>query len=61
MHKSPFEADPRNIGGRTTNANKMYEHQKALNTIKPTINIKEKPFEHVDKNKKKSNLYYKQE
>ncbi|KRX02011.1 hypothetical protein PPERSA_07656 [Pseudocohnilembus persalinus] len=54
-----FLPDPRNLGGRVSTGNYMYNHQKALNTIKPTINNKQKPKEHVDANKQKKPLLYK--
>ncbi|EGR30798.1 hypothetical protein IMG5_123410 [Ichthyophthirius multifiliis] len=43
--------DPSNIGGREQLMNRMFNHQTALLTIKPTIDIRKGPRPHVDAKK----------
>ena len=44
--------NPNNIGGREQLMNRMFNHQNALLTIKPIVNLKKAPRPHVDANKK---------
>ena len=59
MEEAFNKVNPKDVGGRKDQANKMYNHHKAIATAKPTINTRIKPHPHVDQGKEKKPILYK--